>query len=221
MISPISLICPIRRIRLIFFSAPDYTLHTKLFSLSKNRYYFIMGKFTINFSCRHCGHCCRDVVCLPTPWDVVRLAREEGADPYKFLEFLSPDEIQGVSNSDRTWLRCNGTRYLMALRRSTKGCFFLDKRSLHCRAYAARPLLCRLYPFAVQESRHGQYKGFALHKDVECPRNRDDKKEAPPLYELYLEDKHHQMDYEDLVKFFNSRKSTNPWDFVKLFIQKV
>jgi len=179
-----------------------------------------MGKFLVNFSCKHCGHCCRDVVCLPTPWDVVRLARDCGADPSRFLEFLTPDDISQVSKSDPTWLRCNGTRYIMALRRTTKGCYFLDKRSLHCRAYDSRPLLCRLYPFALQETRRGQFKGFALQKGVECPRYRDDKKESLPLYELYLEDKHHQVDYEDLVKFFNSRKPDYPWDFVKLFIQK-
>lgn len=179
-----------------------------------------MGKFTVNFRCKHCGHCCRDVVCLPTPWDVVRLTRERNADPYKFLEFLTPDEISQVPKTDPTWLRCNGTRYIMALRRTTKGCHFLDKRSLRCRAYHSRPLLCRLYPFALRETRQGEFKGFDLQKDVECPRHRDDKKEALPLYELYLEDKHHQTDYDDLVTFFNSRKSDNPWDFVKLFVQK-
>jgi Fe-S-cluster containining protein len=151
---------------------------------------------------------------------VVRLTRERNADPYKFLEFLTPDEISQVPKTDPTWLRCNGTRYIMALRRTTKGCHFLDKRSLRCRAYHSRPLLCRLYPFALRETRQGEFKGFDLQKDVECPRHRDDKKEALPLYELYLEDKHHQTDYDDLVTFFNSRKSDNPWDFVKLFVQK-
>ncbi len=80
-----------------------------------------MGKFTINFNCKSCGHCCRDVICLPTPWDVVRLTRETGADPYKFLEFVTPEEIEDVKKSDPTWLRCNGTKYLMALRRTPKG----------------------------------------------------------------------------------------------------
>jgi len=151
---------------------------------------------------------------------VVQLARDCDAAPSKFLEFLTPDDISQVSGSDPTWLRCNGARYVMALRRTNKGCYFLDKRSLRCRAYHSRPLLCRLYPFALQETHQGQFKGFALQKDVECPLYRDDKKDALPLYELYLEDNHHQVDYEDLVRFFNSRKPDNPWDFVKLFIQK-
>ena len=179
-----------------------------------------MGRFTVDFCCKHCGHCCRDVVCLPTPWDVVCLADDCDADPHQFLEFLTPDEISQVSKSDPTWLRCNGTRYVMALRRTSKGCYFLNKRSLHCRAYDSRPLLCRLYPFALQETRLGLFKGFALQKDVECPRHRDDKKQAQPLYDLYLEDQHHQDDYEDLVEFFNRRNHHTPRDFVKLFIQK-
>lgn len=187
--------------------------------LPKIRYYSTMGKFNIKFSCKHCGHCCRDVVCLPTPWDVVRLARETGEAPWRFLEFLTPDEIGQVAKSDPTWLRCNGTRYIMALRRTPKGCFFLCKRTLRCRAYESRPLLCRLYPFALNETRQGEYKGFSLHEDVECPRHTDDVKEALPLYEIYLEDMHHQDDYADLVTFFNNRNLTDPRDFIKLFVQ--
>lgn len=179
-----------------------------------------MGKYIVKFSCTHCGHCCRDVICLPTPWDVVRLARERGADPWRFLEFVTPDEISKVTKSDPTWLRCNGTRYLMALRRTSKGCYFLNKRTLRCQAYESRPLICRLYPFALNETHGGKLKGYSLQRDVECPRRRDGTKEVTEIHEMYLEDKDHQDDYEDLVKFFNSRPRRQPWDFLKLFIHK-
>jgi len=179
-----------------------------------------MGKHTVKFSCTHCGHCCRDVICLPTPNDVVRLAREHGADPRKFLEFVTPDGISKVSKSDPTWLRCNGTRYLMALRRTARGCYFLNKRTLHCQAYESRPLICRLYPFALNETRGGEIKGYSLQRDVECPRRQDGTKDVSAIHEMYLEDKRHQDDYEDLVKFFNSRRHNGPWDFLKLFIHK-
>ena len=178
-----------------------------------------MGKKKVRFNCTHCGHCCTDVICLPTPWDVKRVARMTGESPNKFLEFVTADEIGEVEDSDPTWLECQGERYLMALRRGKKGCFFLDKKSLYCRIYDARPILCRLYPFKLNETRKGEYKSFTLHSDVGCPRHTDGTMETAPLYELYQDDARHQEDYEDLVCKFNSRrpKKRKPKDFIKLF----
>ena len=88
-----------------------------------------MGRYTVNFKCHSTGHCCRDVVCLPTPWDVVRIARETGDDPERFLEFLTEDEIAEVEDDDPTWLVAGGERYMMALRRGDDGCHFLDQSS--------------------------------------------------------------------------------------------
>ena len=72
------------------------------------REYAVMGRDTVNFKCHHCSHCCRDVVCLPTPWDVLRIAMETGENPHEFLEFLTPEEIEGVNKNDPTWLRADG-----------------------------------------------------------------------------------------------------------------
>lgn len=179
-----------------------------------------MGKELVRFKCHHCSHCCTEVVCLPTPWDVIRIVRGTGARPLEFLEFVTPDEISGVSPSDPTWLKCNGLRYLMALRRDANGCFFLDNKTRYCSIYEHRPILCRLYPFKLQEDRNGDFRGFTLHSDVGCPRNRDGDVPTRPLYELYLEDSKHQEDYQDLVRVFNARRDKNkqPQDFIKLFI---
>lgn len=179
-----------------------------------------MGKNIVRFKCHHCGHCCRDVICLPTPWDVIRLVRETGANPYEFIEFVEPDDISEVSKSDPTWLHCNGKRYMMALRRNEHGCYFLHAKTRHCTAYEARPLLCRLYPKKLHESRQGEFKAFSLHTNVGCPRHRDGIIQAKPLYELYLSDRDHQEDYMDLVQVFNRDKSPNkrPADFLALFV---
>ncbi len=146
--------------------------------------------------------------------------RETGAKPSEFLEFITPDDITGVSPSDPTWLKCNGQRYLMALRRGLDGCHFLDKKTRHCSIYASRPILCRLYPFKLQETRDGAFRGFTLHSDVGCPRFRDGVVDTHALYQLYLEDDKHQQDYQDLVRVFNARrdKDKKPEDFVKMFI---
>jgi len=182
-----------------------------------------MGKNTVRFKCHHSGHCCTDVVCLPTTWDVIRIVKNTGADPWEFIEFLDPDEITGVEEDDATWLECGRRgKFIMALYRGKKGCFFLDKATSHCTIYEHRPLLCRLYPFCVQETRKGKYKGFKLHKDIGCPRHRDGVFDCKPLYKLYLKDSEHQWAYEELVEVFNKRpnKGKKPEHFIDMFIRK-
>lgn len=179
-----------------------------------------MGKEIVHFKCHHCNHCCTEVVCLPTPWDVIRIVKGTGAKPLEFLEFLAPDEISEVPKSDPTWLNCGGLRYIMALRRDARGCHFLDKRTRLCGIYEHRPILCRLYPFKVCETREGEFRGFALHRNVGCPRHRDGDVPVAPLYELYVEDCRHQEDYQALVRVFNARRDKNkrPEDFIRMFI---
>jgi len=179
-----------------------------------------MGKTTVKFKCHSCGHCCTEVVCLPTPWDVIRLAKDVGVDPREFIEFVAPEEIDEVNKSDPAWLICGGKRYMMALRRNKNGCFFRDRKTRYCWAYESRPILCRLYPLALNETRKGKYKSFTLHKNVGCPRHRDGLVDTKPMYDLYREDCEHQDDYHDLVEFFNNSDSPGrkPEDFIDLFI---
>ncbi|MDZ4857882.1 MAG: YkgJ family cysteine cluster protein [Candidatus Hydrogenedentes bacterium] len=181
-----------------------------------------MGRHTVQFSCHHCNHCCTEVICLPTPWDVIRIARDTGQDPYKFLDFVTPEDIDEVDEFDPTWLYVGDQRYMMALRRYDHGCHFLDKKTKFCTIYESRPILCRLYPFKVTEFRDGTFKGFTLHDDVGCPRHRDGSTPVKPLYELYMQDTEHQEDYESLVKVFNQKDhaSKKPEDFIGMFIVK-
>ncbi|MEA3364868.1 MAG: YkgJ family cysteine cluster protein [Candidatus Hydrogenedentes bacterium] len=180
-----------------------------------------MGHNIVRFRCHHSGHCCRDVVCLPTPWDVIRIVKNTGISPYKFLEFLQEGEITEVEDNDPTWLVCGEKRYIMALKRTKRGCYFLNKKTGLCTIYEHRPLLCRLYPFKLQETKNGKFKGFTLHKDVGCPRYRDGKVETKYLYKLYRQDCGNQRDYEELVKVFNKRaySGKTPSDFIEMFIE--
>ena len=179
-----------------------------------------MGRDVIRFRCHHCNHCCTDVVCLPTPWDVVRIVKATGANPYEFLEFLMPDAITGVSKNDPTWLACGAEKYIIALRRGPNGCHFLDKRTRFCSIYESRPILCRLYPFKLRENRRNEFQGFSVHLDVGCPRHQDGIVPVKPLHELYIEDCGHQEDYEDLVQVFNARQidGKKPEDFIDMFV---
>ena len=187
-----------------------------------------MGKKSVRFRCHSCGHCCRDVICLPTPEDVRRIVRDTGLDPGDFLEFVGPDEITEVEEDDPTWLECRTKkkgktkRYVMGLRRDKKGCFFLDKKTLRCNIYESRPLLCRLYPFKLLETREGKFKGFSLHKDVGCPRHRDDVVEVGPLHKIHLQDCPNEEEYDRLVGVFNEdrRKGKRPEEFIALFMAR-
>lgn len=180
-----------------------------------------MGKLKVSFRCHHCGHCCTEVICFPTPGDVVRIVRATRIDPLDFLEFIGPDDIADVPKSDPTWLDVDGQRFLMALRRGKGGCFFRDPARKHCVVYEHRPLLCRLFPFKLHETKQGEYKAFSLHKDIECPRRRDGETPTAPLYELWKEDCEHQLDYNDLVAVFNRQQypGKKPEDFVEMFVQ--
>lgn len=180
-----------------------------------------MGRHTVRFRCHSCGHCCTEVVCLPTPWDVVRMVRDTRISPYKFLEFLKTDEISEVDDDDPSWLNVNGTRYIMALKRGKDGCFFRDKKTSYCIIYESRPLLCRLYPFCHEETRDGKHKGFSLHKDVGCPRHRDGVFQVEPLKALLDTEEEHRQDYKELVAFFNRKepRPQKPEEFIDLFVE--
>lgn len=121
---------------------------------------------------------------------------------------------------DPTWLECNGDRYIMALHRDKKGCFFRNKRTSLCEIYEHRPLLCRLYPFRFHETRQRKYKGFSLHTDVGCPRERDNAVETKPLHDLFVKDQTNQEDYNHLVAAFNRRNGSkkSPKEFIRTFI---
>lgn len=179
-----------------------------------------MGDDFVSFSCHHCNHCCTEVACLPTPWDVRRIMKMTGKDPYQFIEFLTPEEVRDVDEDDPTWLEVDGERYIMALQRDEMtGCTFLNNETRFCSIYEARPNLCRLYPFKVEETDRGEYLGFTLQDDVGCPKYTDGKVAAPPLHDLLMQDEVNQEDYRELVEVFNAKQYDGKEvdDFVILF----
>ncbi len=183
---------------------------------------YFMGRYTVQFRCHNCGHCCTDVVCRPTVRDAVRIAAATGLDPDEFIELRSEDEIDGVDASDPTWLECGGERYLMVLRHVRGRCYFMRTRKAQsvCTIYETRPALCRLFPFKLQQTRSGEFKGFTLHDDCECPRYRDGIVETEPLYRVYLEDDENQDDLIAMVAAFNSGDHDSPDEFIDMFIRR-
>lgn len=180
-----------------------------------------MGKKIIYFKCHHCGYCCTDVVCCPTPYDIINIVKKTNINPKEFLEFITSDEIEGIKKSDPTWLKINGKKYLMTIKRTKDGCFFRDKQRGICKIYLHRPLLCRLFPFKVRETKSGKIHSFSLHRDIECPEYRDGVVNVKELTEILKEEYQNQEDYQDLVQFFNNQPHNNkkPFDFVDLFVE--
>ena len=177
-------------------------------------------KDVVNFNCHHCNHCCTEVVCLPSPWDVRRIEKMTGQDPIDFLEFLDPDEIVDVDDDDPTWLDVDGEKYIMALKRDTEtGCHFLNKTTKYCSIYEARPLLCRLYPFEMVTDKEDKFEGFRLHEGIGCPKNTDGEFQVAPLYDLAIQDELNQEDYAELVEIFNAKSYADKQaeDFITLF----
>lgn len=139
--------------------------------------------------------------------------------PRKFLAFITEDEITGVYKSDPTWLKIDGKKYMMTLKRGKKGCYFRDPVKSTCKIYDHRPLLCRLFPFKLRQRRDGGVHSFSLHKDVGCPKYRDGMVEVAELAKLWEVERENQEDYKNLVAFFNSKKGPKkPFDFVELFV---
>lgn len=100
--------------------------------------------------------CCQRAEILVTEDDVRRVTAQTGAAPDAFVERRRPVDPEYVApdGDDPNWLRLtvreDGTRRM--LRRQANGdCVFLGAAG--CRLpLDARPLVCRLYPFAFTES---------------------------------------------------------------------
>jgi len=99
------------------------------------------------FSCRMCGQCCTcvsdnsNLVMVNAPeirriMEGTGLSWEEIAEPY-------PETLTAANGEKYTFAWC--------LKRTGDSCCFLDEDS-RCRIYEFRPLICRTYPFMLDDS---------------------------------------------------------------------
>jgi Fe-S-cluster containining protein len=115
----------------------------------------------IGFSCLHCGKCCRQafgdnrVMLIPPEIEKIReftgLSKLELAGPYvpephpETSQDYEPGEGEGRTED-------NIHVFGWALRRKTNGdCIFYEKSTCRCRIYPVRPMLCKTYPFYLEE----------------------------------------------------------------------
>jgi Fe-S-cluster containining protein len=122
----------------------------------------------LKFRCTGCGNCCRDTVVCITDEDAQRICEGTGRSPLSFVRFYSHDEI-AMSDNDPSWVRLNGGRRVMALKKIRDRCIFLDNASNRCTVYEHRPVTCRDHPFNLSFSSRGALQKISLSRIVKCP----------------------------------------------------
>jgi len=89
-----------------------------------------------SYTCHACSRCCHDKIIQLNPYEVARLAQNQGVTTTEFLA---------------RYMERNGT----ALRRTEEGaCVFLTPQG--CGVHPDRPLVCRLYPLGRRVTAKGE-----------------------------------------------------------------
>ena len=145
------------------------------------------------FSCKMCGRCCTQIsdnsnlVMINAP-EIRRiiggtgLSWDEIAEPY-------PEILNGPNGEKFTFAWC--------LKRNGDQCRFLDDNS-RCTIYEHRPLICRTYPFMLEDSELLVF---------ECQGTGDvtgDEEAGRIAFELIQRASFEQEEFEKIKKIFNS-----------------
>ncbi len=137
------------------------------------------------------GHCCSLRVEL-TPFDIARIAHQEGkkAEEFTALAAAKPD--------DAFSFRINGGRFKFILAKKDGKCCFFRKGALNCSIEGSKPALCLIYPFS------SSYGVTYVRREAVCPtdnlRRADDKKmSSSVLRDYYWE----SARYEYSLKIWN------------------
>lgn len=115
------------------------------------------------FRCTECGRCCRDWHVQVSRAEVERLAG---------LDFPAEDELP-----EQLTMRLGGQTFLA--HRDNGACIFLNEANNRCRiherhGYAAKPLGCKIYPYAIAPTYEGQ---VSVTGRFDCPAIRENEGE--------------------------------------------
>ncbi len=109
----------------------------------------------IGFSCLTCGKCCRcifgDNRVLLTPLEIQVIANRTGNIVHEIATPATPDDPE-ITNLIDTGGRIH-TFGWMLVRKNNGDCNFIESADIsnRCRIYDVRPMLCRTYPFYIQD----------------------------------------------------------------------
>lgn len=105
----------------------------------------VEGTAHLGFRCSGCGVCCSQLRVAVTHHDLRRLVAATNEPLDALVAWLGPDEVD-MTNEPGSFVELRAGRRLMVLAQRDGACRLLDAAK-RCRAYAARPLDCRQFPF--------------------------------------------------------------------------
>ncbi len=132
------------------------------------------GNDAVRFECQKCGACCRRQQLLITlnGRDIVRIARALGLESDNMLKIVDfmilpqgatrPEGLLGTPSAETE----RGPAVLALKKMRGGDCAFLEN-SL-CLIHAARPSVCRSFPFVFRRDSEGTYWGLSAQKEI-CP----------------------------------------------------
>ena len=126
----------------------------------------IPGSEQLDFRCNGCADCCRRWRVAVTHYDLARLVQALGVTPASLVEWLTPDEGNFAAES-ASFVTLPGGPRLMVLSHAAGACHLLGADG-RCRAYEARPLDCRLYPFVLERDDERRVTRLALFEPDGC-----------------------------------------------------
>ena len=97
------------------------------------------------FRCTGCGNCCRNLRVALTAADLSRLSAATGQPATALVEWLAPEAVD-MTGEPSSFVELGEGRRLMVLAQQAGACVLLGPDD-RCRAYDARPLDCRAFPF--------------------------------------------------------------------------
>jgi Fe-S-cluster containining protein len=108
----------------------------------------LRGSELLGFRCNGCGECCKRTRVALTHLDLERLARACGVSPGQLVDWLPAAAVDPTAEGD-SLVELRGGESLMVLAHQQGACTLLA-RDNSCRAYEARPLDCRLFPWVLE-----------------------------------------------------------------------
>jgi len=140
------------------------------------------GADHLEFRCNGCGACCQSLRVAVTHHDVARLARALQRPAAGLVEWLGGDEVD-MTNEPGSFFELREGRRLMVLANARGACHLLDADQ-RCSAYAARPLDCALFPFALERDAGGSPARLSLLELEGCSEERGEAAELDGLISL-------------------------------------